>query len=477
MFSLLFHVDFSVADICCQHQNHRRNSDMHPEYGKLTRRSFLRMAGGATGLVALAACAPVAAPAGEGGAAPAEAKSLSVWAHRSFAPPADDILLANIDKWGKDNGVELEVVAEIEVPTMNDRLMAAVESKVLPDVSAVSGGRVPLHYPAGVYLDVSDLYKEFADQYGGFFRAGEETVTIDGKQWAIPYSIDSSLMYYRKDILDEKGLSIPDTWENYAETMKAAQTPPDIYGVGLALNKAATDCNGTFTNMLYSYGATLVAEDGQTITVNSDETRAWLNFVVEGMYNQDLFPPDAFEWDNAANNAAYQDETAISINNPASVLVWMLDNKPELAQVTAIEALPAGPAGSFNSAGTRVAWALFNTSPADKQELGKDLLRYLMEPAQFEPWIAKAFAAPAVVQYETMEIWSDPQRAGFLDAAKNGVLGGYPGPLTVAYSELDTFVPCTSMVLRVIVDGWTVDEAIEEAEQVAKEIYAKYYPA
>jgi hypothetical protein len=74
-----------------------------------------------------------------------------------------------------------------------------------------------------------------------------------------------------------------------------------------------------------------------------------------------------------------------------------------------------------------------------------------------------------------MEIWSDPQRAGFLNAAKNGVLGGYPGPLTVAYSELDTFVPCTSMVLRVLIDGWTVDEAVAEAEQVAKDIYAKHY--
>src|SRR5687768_3243795 len=99
---------------------------MYPETGKVSRRTFLRLAGGATGVLALAACTPVASPAGgEGAAVPAEAKSLSVWAHRSFAPPADDVLLANINKWGQDNGVELEVVAEIEVPTMNDRLMAA----------------------------------------------------------------------------------------------------------------------------------------------------------------------------------------------------------------------------------------------------------------------------------------------------------------------------------------------------------------
>lgn len=448
---------------------------MSEQNHSLSRRGFLKATGLAGAAAFLAACAPTVAPTGGEGDAPAEeARALTVWAHRSFAPPADDVLLANIDKWGEENGVELEVVAEIEVPTMNERLMAAIESRVLPDVTAIAGGRVALHYPAGVYRDVSDLYSEFAETYGGFFRPAEQTATIDGQQWVIPYSIDSSLMYYRQDILDAKGLALPTTWEEYASTMLAAQEPPDTYGAGIALNKEATDCNGTFTNMLYSFGASYVAEDGTTVVINSQETRDWLTFIVEDMYNQGIFPPGAFEWDNASNNAAYQDETAISINNPASVLVWLLDNKPELAEATAVQALPAGPNGSFNSAGTRVAWAIMNTSSEQRQELGVELLRYLMEPEQFEPWIELAFAAPAVEQYAEMEIWQDPKRAGFLDAAKNGVLTGYPGPLNSAASELDTLVPATSMVLRVIIDGWSVDEAIEEAEQIVTDTYGKY---
>ena len=81
----------------------------------LSRRGFLKAAGGVSAVAFLAACAPVGAPGG-GGASPDEDKSLEVWAHRSFAPPADDVLLANIERWAEDNGVDLELVAEIEVP-------------------------------------------------------------------------------------------------------------------------------------------------------------------------------------------------------------------------------------------------------------------------------------------------------------------------------------------------------------------------
>ncbi len=440
----------------------------------LSRRGFLKLTGSAAAVTLLAACAPVAQAPGGGAAEPAAAKSLTVWAHRSFAPPADDVLLANIEKWAEENGVDLELVAEIEVPIMNERLTAAIESKTLPDVSAIAGGRVALHYPAGIYLDVSELYKELADAYGGYYRPAEQTATIDGAQWVIPYSTDTSLMYYRQDILDEKGLSLPTTWQEYLATVSAAQNPPDIYGTGIALNKAATDAQNSYNLMLLSFGGSMVAEDGKTVVVNSQQTRDWLTFVTSDLYGAGVFPPSAFEWDNASNNAAYQEESALTIHNPASVLVWLYDNKPELAEVTTIKALPAGPAGAFNSGGVRVAWALFNSSAAEQQDLGKDLLRYLQEPEQFEPWIALAFAAPAVAAFEDMEIWSDPKRAGFLEGSKTGVMSGYPGPVTPAAAELDSLVPATSMVLRVLVDGWTVDEAVEEAEQVANDVYSKY---
>ena len=62
---------------------------MHGSEAKVSRRAFLKTTGAVGAMALLAACAPVAATGG--GAAPAEeAKSLTVWAFRSFAPPADE---------------------------------------------------------------------------------------------------------------------------------------------------------------------------------------------------------------------------------------------------------------------------------------------------------------------------------------------------------------------------------------------------
>ncbi|MEX1019232.1 MAG: extracellular solute-binding protein [Litorilinea sp.] len=441
----------------------------------LSRRAFLKASAGAAATAALAACVPAAAPAGEGGASePAPARNLTVWAHRSFAPPADEILLNNIQTWATENGVDLELVAEIEVPTMNDRLVAAIESGNLPDMSAIAGGRIALHYPANIYADVSDLYADLAEEYGGFFRPAEQMATIDGSQWVIPYSIDTSLMHYRQDILDENGLSVPTTWDEFVNAMETAQNPPDLYGAGIGLNLAAGDAENTFKLMLLGFGGAWSNEAGNEIVINSEATHEWLNYVITNIWERGILPPNAFEYDNATNNADYQNGSVIAVHNPASVLVWLLENNPEMAANTAIAGVPAGPEGAFNSAGIRVCWSIFNSASEENQQLSGDLLRYLWEPAQYEPWIALAFASPALAQYEEMEMWDDPQRAGFLEAAKTGVLSAHPSPITPASSELLSRNPTLAMVLRVIIDEWTMEEAIAEAETVAMDIYSKY---
>lgn len=440
----------------------------------LSRRTFLKVSVGAAATAALAACAPAVAPSGSGEAAPNPSRSLTVWAHRSFAPPADEILLNNIETWARENSVDLELVAEIEVPTMNERLVAAIESRNLPDVSAVAGGRIALHYPANVYADVSGLYAELADQYGGFFTPAELMATIDGSQWVIPYSIDTSLMHYRKDILDEHGLEVPETWDEFVVAMEAAQNPPDLYGAGIGLNLAAGDSENTFKLMLLGFGGAWTNEEGNEIVINSEATHQWLSYVISEIWERGILPPNTFEYDNATNNADYQNGSVVAVHNPASVLVWLLENNPEMAANTAIAGVPAGPNGAFNSAGIRVSWAMFNTSSEENLQLGGDLMRHLWIPENYEPWIALAFASPALAQFEAMEMWSDPQRAGFLQAAKTGVLAAHPGPITPASSELASRNPTLAMVLRVVIDGWTIEEAIAEAETVALDIYSKY---
>ena len=103
-----------------------------------------------------------------------------------------------------------------------------------------------------------------------------------------------------------------------------------------------------------------------------------------------------------------------------------------------VAGVPAGPKGQFNTAYIRDGLAIMNTGNQKRMDLSKDLMRHLYSKEVYRKWMELAFPAPAVAGMEDLEIWKNPQRKGFLDAVKTGILLGYPGPPTPAYSEFNT---------------------------------------
>ncbi|HYU17727.1 MAG TPA: extracellular solute-binding protein [Chloroflexota bacterium] len=436
---------------------------------RLTRRELLRATVLTAGAVALApTLAACGVLPGFGGS-----EKLTIWTDATFAPESDDYQTEEIEKWAKGKGVEVEITRETG-DNVQQKLQAAVESKQLPDISQVADVRFTLFYPAGIYLDVSDLYAEFAKQWNGFYKPGERIVTRNGKQYALPYSIDTSLILYRKDILDEGGYKeSPKTWDELFEVAQKLQKPPNLYGIGFQFNKAGTDSENTFFCMMLSYGASLVKEDSKTPNVKTPEMLAFLN-ALKKSWDMGVYPPGVTGWDNASNNTALQDEKVIFIHNPASPLVWFRNNKPDMLPKIGVSAAPGGPKGQFNQAYVRDGFAILNTGNQKKIDLAKDLMRRLYSNEVYRKWIQLAFPAPAVAGMEDHEVWKNPQRKGFLDAAKTGILQGHPGESTPAYSELVSRTPLINAATRMVVDKWSPEQAQDELAKVVEDVMSKY---
>src|SRR5262249_16720238 len=151
----------------------------------------------------------------------------------------DDYQTKVIEDWAKSKGVEIEVVRP--GATM-EKLQAAIESKQVPDVSQMDNSRNIRFQPSGLLVDLSDMFADVGKQWGGWYQPVVNLSTIKGKQSVMPSSIDTSLMLYRKDILDEGGVKeFPKTWSEMFDTMKKLQKPPDLYGIGFQFAKAGTD--------------------------------------------------------------------------------------------------------------------------------------------------------------------------------------------------------------------------------------------
>ncbi len=210
--------------------------------------------------------------------------------------------------------------------------------------------------PSGIYSDVSDLYAEFGKAWGGWYKPAQQLATKDGKQYMLPYSLDSNLILYRKDILDAGGIKeAPKTWDELFEVAKKLQQPPNLYGVGFQFNKAGTDAEDTFRLMMLGYGAAIVKEDGKLGNVKSPEMLEFLKRL-KSSWDMGVYPPGVTGWDNASNNTALQDEKVIFINNPASPLVWFRTNKPDMLPKIGVAAVPGGK-GSWRPPSRASCWA------------------------------------------------------------------------------------------------------------------------
>jgi multiple sugar transport system substrate-binding protein len=81
-----------------------------------------------------------------------------------------------------------------------------------PDVANwYAGNRMAPFVNAGQFMDVSDVWEannlkeELSSSLGG--------MTIDGKQWGVPYTYYQWGIYYNKDVYKAAGVSEPKTWQ------------------------------------------------------------------------------------------------------------------------------------------------------------------------------------------------------------------------------------------------------------------------
>jgi multiple sugar transport system substrate-binding protein len=123
----------------------------------------------------------------------------------------------------------------------------------------------------GWLLDVSDFISENGDK---FIESTVDTTEYEGKNWAVPFNSNAGFIYYRTDEVD----AAPEDWEGLYE--QAAQGNGVVYQgfryEGLTVN---------FLELLYSAGASVLSEDGQEATADSQEVRDVLKFMADGIKN------------------------------------------------------------------------------------------------------------------------------------------------------------------------------------------------
>jgi multiple sugar transport system substrate-binding protein len=94
-----------------------------------------------------------------------------------------------------------------------------------------AGNRMAPFVAAGLFEDVSDLWAK--EGLATHLKPALAALTINGKQWGLPYTYYPWGIYYRKDLFAQQGIAVPANWKEFLAAcakLKAAGITPIAIG-------------------------------------------------------------------------------------------------------------------------------------------------------------------------------------------------------------------------------------------------------
>ncbi|MBP0028236.1 ABC transporter substrate-binding protein [Roseofilum sp. Guam] len=137
--------------------------------------------------------------------------------------------------------------------------------------------------------------------------------SYQGNLAAIPYDIPIFIMFYRPDVLEELGLSVPTTMIDYLATIKAISEAkaPQIYGTLGQWKVGHYSLHCSMTAWLWAHGGSIYYADG-TPAINDDRAIAGIEYMLA---QRPYAPPAATTWDWYGEAEAFrQGRAAIMIS-------------------------------------------------------------------------------------------------------------------------------------------------------------------
>jgi multiple sugar transport system substrate-binding protein len=284
--------------------------------------------------------------------------------------------------------------------------------------------------------DVTPVIEARRDE---FIPSTAETLNYDGRYWGLPYNSNAALLYYRTDEVDEA----PSTWE---DVYRLAAEHDGITYQGASYEGLTCD----FLELLYSAGGEVLSEDGKSPAIDSRETRAVLDFMVDGIKDGAAKRAVVTAMEEQSRRVFEDGQATFMRNWPYA---YALGKKSKIKDKFAIATLPgfggnpgAGVLGGTNLAisaysknpGAALAVANYFTSDVGQRLIGEGSTPPATKAAYDEPSVSKALGLP--------------------DEIKQAVSQAKPRPVSPVYPQISQAL--YKNVNAALSGAMTTDEAI-----------------
>ncbi|GGM19177.1 sugar ABC transporter substrate-binding protein [Pseudomonas asuensis] len=179
--------------------------------------------------------------------------------------------------------IKLEWVL-LEENTLRQRLTTDIATQGAQfDVVSIGAYEASLWGARGWLTPIENLPADYDVQ--DLFPSVREGLSVNQTLYALPFYAESSITYYRKDLVEQAGLQMPEhpTWEELAQlAAKLHQPDKGQYGICLRGKAGWGENMGIITTMANSFGARWFNEGWQPEFTGPEWTKA-INFYVDTM--------------------------------------------------------------------------------------------------------------------------------------------------------------------------------------------------
>lgn len=264
-------------------------------------------------------------------------------------------------------------VEQLPWSAAHEKLLTAFAGDSTPDLAQMGNTWLPefVALDALEPLDarIGSSKVDLADYDAGIV----DTNVLDGRQYGVPWYVDTRVLFYRRDLLAAAGYSAPPRdWDEWLRMLGAIKerVGPDRYALLLPLNEYEP-----MVALWLQQGEPLLRDGGRYGNFRSPGFARTLRFYL-GMYERHLAPPITHnEVANVWNEFA-RGYFSFYVSGPWQIGEFRRRLPPELQPAWATAPLP-GPAGPGASIAGGASLAIFRRSPrkADAWKLVEFLSR------------------------------------------------------------------------------------------------------
>ena len=287
-----------------------------------------------------------------------------------------------------------------------------------------------------------------ADARKDYFPGTIAACTYQNKLTALPWFVDSGMLYYRTDLLEAAGAKVPETWDDLVKTAGAIQQSGKADFGYLWQGKQAEVLVCDAVEVIASNNGSILSPDGKSSRLNDAKSVEAIQFLYDTINKSKISPSDVLSWDEEPSRQPFTGGRAAFLRNWS--YVYSISQDPKGSSVVGKVGVAPLPHFAGGTSSACLGGYQYGVNAATKnREAAIDFLTWMSSPAtqlHFALQLGIAPTRPAV--YEDTQLGKEQP---FMKQLKGVFTGATPRPVTPAYAQVTLAIQ--SGVSKALVTG------------------------